>query len=298
VEVVDIGLDVSGARAQLVQDPDVGALLPRRPRDAHKWQTAVFVVAGSPGMMGAARLCSEAAARAGAGMVRLGVPGAEPRDLPASEVVARPLPAAGWAPVVLEELARCRALVVGPGLGRGGPAREGVRRLVAEAPVPVVIDADGLTAMGPAGEAASVIAGRKATTVLTPHDGEFSQMAGAPPGPDRLAAARMLARVTGATVLLKGSTTVVSSPEGGVLLSANGSPGLASAGTGDVLSGVIGAFLASGVGDALAAAGLAAHAHAGAACLGPPLGLVAGDLLQLLPRWLSAAVSAFGDARG
>jgi NAD(P)H-hydrate epimerase len=295
VTVADIGLDVSRVRALLVEDGDVSRRLPPRPREAHKWQTAVYVAAGSPGMRGAAELCSRAAMRAGAGMVRLGMPGAGPQDLPASEAVARALPGDDWAAEVLSEIERFRALVVGPGLGRGEAARAAVRRLVAEAPVPVVVDADGLNLLGRAEEVAGLASGRRAPLVMTPHAGEFSRLAGEGPGPDRLASTRALARRAAAVVLLKGSTTVVASPgpEGRVLLSSAGSPRLATAGTGDVLSGVVAAFIAQGL-EAEEAAALAAHAHGAAAGLGHERGLVAGDLLHLLPAWLSAVTAASG----
>jgi len=290
VEVADIGLDVSGAQAHLVEDLDL-ACLPARAREAHKWQTALYVAAGSPGMMGSASLCSRAAMRAGAGMVRLGVPGASPGDLPANEVVAQALPRSGWAGEVLAGAERCHALVVGPGLGRSDEVAGAVRRLVAEAPVPVVVDADGLNVLGPAAAVAEVVRARRAAgrpgVVLTPHAGEFARLAGSPPGADRLAAARGLSRTSGATVLLKGSTTVVADPGGRALVAAAGSSRLATAGTGDVLSGMIGAFLAMGLGP-LEAAGWAAHAHGRAASWGPPRGLVAGDLIDLASAYLSS----------
>ncbi|HWW52329.1 MAG TPA: NAD(P)H-hydrate dehydratase, partial [Acidimicrobiales bacterium] len=129
---------------------------------------------------------------------------------------------------------------------------------------------------------------------LTPHEGEFARLSGAAVGADRIGAVRQLAARTGAIVLLKGSTTVVADPDGAVLLSASGDARLATAGTGDVLSGVIGAFLAAGV-SPLAAAALAAHMHGRAACLGPPVGLLAGDVSELLP---AALVAARAVARG
>lgn len=286
VEVADIGLDVSRARIHVVDDADVALSLPRRRPEGHKWDTAVAVVSGSPGMLGSARLCSRAAMRAGAGMVRLGVPGAAPSDLPADEVVARTLPADGWEQDVLADVGRCKALVVGPGLGRSAAVTSAVRRLVAEAALAMVVDADGLNALGDA-EAVAELAGRRShPLVLTPHAGEFARLAGNPPGPDHIGAARQLARRCRAIVLLKGTTTVVADPEGEVLVCLAGSPRLATAGTGDVLSGVIGALLARGV-QALAAAGLGAHVHGSVAGLGPAEGLVAGDLLDLLPVSLS-----------
>ena len=118
VEVVDIGLDVSRARAHLVERADVAAWLPPRQRDTHKWRAAVRVIAGSPGMLGAAHLAASAAQRAGAGMVRLSSPGVDHDPLIPTEVVGESLPASGWTSLVLDELDRFGALVVGPGLGR------------------------------------------------------------------------------------------------------------------------------------------------------------------------------------
>ncbi len=149
VEVVDIGLDVDRARLWVVEDADVARLLPVRPRGAYKWQSAVAVVAGSPGMTGAAELCAHAAYRAGAGMVRLGVPGADPALLPAGEAVATELAAEGWAdgrprdgdPAATPSWSD-RASVAAEDTGAQ------VRRLVAGATVPVVVDADGLVALG------------------------------------------------------------------------------------------------------------------------------------------------------
>lgn len=290
VEVADIGLDVSRAHIWVVEDGDVEHMLPVRPRGAYKWQTAVAVVAGSPGMTGAAELCARGAYRAGAGMVRLGVPGADPAELGVTEAVGAELPSEGWAGAALEMASRCKAIVVGPGLGREDDSAAQVRRLVAEAPVPVVVDADGLFALGSSEDASGVISKRKtsgaAEVVLTPHDGEFERLSGSAPGKDRISDAVRLSASTGAVVLLKGPTTVVAKPDGRALLAVAGSPRLATAGTGDVLSGVIGAFLARGLAPAEAAA-LGAHVHARAAALGPSEGLVAGDVTDLVASWLS-----------
>ncbi|MDQ3680462.1 MAG: NAD(P)H-hydrate dehydratase [Actinomycetota bacterium] len=281
VELVDIGLDVSRAHVHLVQDEDVGASLPPRSRESHKWRSAVLVVAGSPGMMGAPLLVARAALRAGAGYVKLVVPGAGLEQMPSgSEVVGVQVPAGGWAARVLEESARCKAVVVGPGLGREEGTLAEVRRLLAESPVPVVVDGDALAAVG--GPLA-------VPAVLTPHAGEYERMTGAPAGPDRLGAARGLASRFGAVALVKGPTTVVADPAGEVLVSVTGDARLATAGTGDVLSGVVAAFLAQGV-DGVRAAALAAHVHGSAARLGPAWGMVAGDVVELLPRWLSEHV--------
>src|SRR5581483_3450272 len=121
-------------RAGLVGADDVIRHVAPRRRETHKWKTAVGVVAGGPGMMGAPTLCSEGAMRAGAGMVRLGVPGADHADLPVAEMVGTGLPPTDWATSALEWTGRCRALVVGPGLGREPRTREAVRQLVAQTP--------------------------------------------------------------------------------------------------------------------------------------------------------------------
>ena len=126
-----------------------GRLLPTAEPGGNKWSAAVLVVAGSPGMTGAAGLCARSAYRAGAGMVRLGVPGGRLAEAPATEAVSVTLPADGWSGRALEAAERCAAVVVGPGLGRRPATAAEVRRLVAESPVPVVVDADGLFALGP-----------------------------------------------------------------------------------------------------------------------------------------------------
>jgi len=276
-----------------VEDRDVSALLPLRPHEAHKWQTAVQVVAGSPGMTGAPWLASRAALRSGAGYVRLSMPGVDPSVLPPSELVHLSVPGTGWHGLVQADLSRVEALVVGPGLGPaaatgGEPGLPGgeVGALVAAAPVPVVVDADGLNAIGTLEALRAIVSKRSHPTVITPHTGELTRLAGQAPGADRIGAAREAAARSGAIVLLKGSTTVVSSPDGKVLMGASGDPRLATAGTGDVLSGVIGAFIARGV-PAFEAAALGAHVHGRAAGQGYAEGLVAGDLPDLVASWLS-----------
>jgi hydroxyethylthiazole kinase-like uncharacterized protein yjeF len=276
IVVADIGLDVSRAGAWLLEDDDI--VLPERRRQAHKWQTAVWVVAGSPGMTGAAHLATRAAQRAGAGYVRLSVPGGEPGEGAPTEAVSVPLPPSGWVDDVLAGLDRFKALLAGPGLGRGSD--DDVRRLVAAVTVPMVVDGDGLTALGRNPRLGP-------TTVLTPHDGEYERLTGSKPPADRLAAARSLAAATGSVVLLKGSTTVVAEPDGRVLVTAVADARLATAGTGDVLSGIIAALLACGVAP-LEAAAWGAHLHGLAAQAGPARGLVAGDLVDRLPEVLAA----------
>lgn len=283
IDVADIGLDTSDTATWLVEGGDVGGWLPARATTAHKWQQAVLVVAGSPGMTGAAHLAAGAALRAGAGYVRLAVPGHGPGAGPI-EAVGVALPAEGWEAAALDGIDRFGSLAVGPGLGRADSTMASLRRLVADAPVPVVVDGDGLVALGEG--AAEVVGQRSQPTVLTPHDGEFAALAGAPPEDDRIGSARRLADRTGAVVLLKGPLTVVAEPGGRALLAGAGGPRLATAGTGDVLTGIIAAFLAGGV-PAAEAAVAGAYVHGAAGNLGSRRGLVAGDLVDLLPAVLS-----------
>jgi hydroxyethylthiazole kinase-like uncharacterized protein yjeF len=284
VTVADIGLDVSSARAEVVERADVAGWWRPRPVDAHKWMRAVRVVAGSPGMNGAASLAASAAMRTGAGMVWLSIPGDQHPRAELIEVVGKPCPEAGWAAAVTDGLERFGALVIGPGLGLAAATVDEVRQAVVAAPCPVLVDGDGLTAIAtaPAG-AASLLRARSAATVLTPHDREFERLAGAPPGADRFDAVRSLASATGATIVLKGPTTLVGEPDGLVRAVTTGDQRLATAGTGDVLSGMIGALLASGMPDFDAAA-CGAWLHGAAASTRPASGLVASDVLRAIPE--------------
>jgi NAD(P)H-hydrate epimerase len=283
VEVADIGLPVPAARAHLVQRADVADWVPRRDVDAHKWRSAVMAVAGSPGMTGAAHLATAAAMRIGAGIVHLASPGVVNDPSMPTEVVGMRLSTLDWAPEVLGALDRFRSLLVGPGLGRDDVTAAQARRVVVDADVPVVIDGDGLFAMAwnPDG-AAALLRSRRAPTVLTPHDGEYALLAGERPSTDRILAARRLAADTRSVVLLKGVATVVADPTGAALVVTSGDERLATAGTGDVLTGMIAGLLALGVPAMQAAAG-AAWLHGRAASTGPLHGLVAGDLLALVP---------------
>ncbi|HEV3227735.1 MAG TPA: NAD(P)H-hydrate dehydratase, partial [Acidimicrobiales bacterium] len=229
-------------------------------------------------------LASRGAQRAGAGYVRLSTPGSAPGERAPVEVVGTALPSADWAAEVVDGLGRFAALVIGPGLGTGTTTATEVRKVVGRASVPTVVDGDALTAIGR--DVADLVGPR---SVLTPHDGEYERLTGHTPGADRIAAARELASLSGATVLLKGSTTVVAAPDGHVLISTSGDARLATAGTGDVLSGVIGALLAQGV-TPLRAAAAGAWLHGRAAALGPARGLVASDVADLVPEVVRGAL--------
>ncbi|NLV56329.1 MAG: NAD(P)H-hydrate dehydratase [Acidimicrobiales bacterium] len=284
VEVADIGLDVARATIHRVTGDDVTAWLPSRGRDAHKWRSAAWIVAGSPGMTGAARLSATAALRSGAGYVRLSVPGAEPGAGPDEpiEAVRVVLPASGWAATVTDDAGRFGAIAVGPGLGPGHEAD--VRALVGAAGrPPLVVDGDGLRALDP-DHGGPVAPGGPA--VLTPHDGEVARLGGDPRAADRVAELRALAVRFDAVVLGKGAPTVVAGPDGRVLIAATGDARLASAGTGDVLTGTIAALLAQGI-DPLRAAAAGAHVHGLAGRRAGRRGVVAGDVAAHLPSALT-----------
>jgi len=277
VTVADIGLDTSSVTADVVEADDVSSWLPPRPPETHKWRAAIWLVAGSPGMAGAAALAAGGAQRAGAGYVRLSSPGADLGTAVPQEVVRTKVPHVAWDTDVLEGLGRFKALIVGPGLGTDPATAPAVQRVVLESPIHTVVDGDGLTALG-----THVGSYTHPLSVLTPHDGEYERLMGQPPGADRIEAARALARTANATVLLKGATPVVADYEGRVFLVTTGDARLATAGTGDVLSGIIGGLLAQGV-HPLRAAASAAWLHGRASTLGPRRGLVASDLLECLP---------------
>ena len=309
VEAAAIGLDASSAKSGVLTDASLTALLPRRDPETHKWNAACWVVGGSPGMTGAPSLAARAAYRSGAGYVRLSTPDpAVSNPALASEeieAVGFALPAQCWGEAVLQASSKFHSLVVGPGLAASDETRKSVQQLSASDAVlsgrlAMVIDGGALEALGKSLLEAPLVPseqeqgetspgrqkqGEPPQVVLTPHDREYSYLFGAPPVADRIKAARHLASTTGAVVLLKGAATVVAHPDGSVLLSAAGDQRLATAGTGDVLAGIIGALLAQGL-NAFLAAALGAELHGRAARLGAARGLIASDICDLLPQVL------------
>lgn len=301
VRVVDIGIPhdapVPAPRAGLLDDDALLAVLPRRGPGWTKFTSGhVLVAGGSRGLLGATLLAGEAAMRAGAGYVSACVPGSQ-QPLAAArlvEVMQLVLPdedghhAAAGADVVLAEAERRGgAIVLGPGLGRSAGARAFARALAARAALPMLLDADGLNAF--AGEAEALRA-RPAPTILTPHDGELGRLLGVPSAQvaaRRLHHAREAAARTGAIVVLKGDDTLVARPgEGALAVSPGATPALATAGTGDVLSGVGGAMLARGLDPFLAAcAAVRLHARAGIAAAERrgAEGVIARDVIAALP---------------
>jgi hydroxyethylthiazole kinase-like uncharacterized protein yjeF len=299
VRVIDIGIP-EGAP---VDEPDVGliedaALLDTLPSRAPGWTKFtsghVLVAGGSRGLTGAPSMASEAAQRAGAGYVTVCVPASVQTifELRLLEVMTRGLPdddgahTAEGVDAVLELAQRGGALVVGPGIGRSEGAFAFARELVARAEVPVVLDADGLNAH--AGDLGA-LSGRGAPTILTPHEGELARLLDVDSGAvqaRRLEHVRAAAAAARAIVVLKGDDTLVAEADGLVAVSPGATPALATAGTGDVLSGVVAAMLARDL-DPLAAAcaGVRLHARAGirAAHEKGVDGVIASDVIEALP---------------
>jgi hydroxyethylthiazole kinase-like uncharacterized protein yjeF len=254
VELVDIGLELPPSDVLGFDAADVAARWPMPgPKDDKYTQGVKGILAGSATYPGAAVLCTGAAVAATSGMVRY-AGSAGPQVLSYwPEVIAAPTASASG---------RVQAWAVGPGLGTDDTAAAALW-FALESDLPVIVDADALTILAAHPD---LVTGRTAPTVLTPHAGEFARLAGSPPGDDRVAATRKLADRLGATVLLKGNVTVIAEPSGPVYLNPAGQSWAATAGSGDVLSGIIGALLAAGLptGEAAAAA---AFVHARAADL-------------------------------
>ncbi|MGO8760889.1 MAG: NAD(P)H-hydrate dehydratase [Desulfobaccales bacterium] len=300
----DIGIPPILARdlpLELAEAREMRALLPPRPFGSHKGTFGhLLVLAGSQGKTGAAAMTAEAALRAGAGLVTLGVPASlndileakltEAMTLPLPEAPgARALGAAAWTPI-LEFLDEKSTLALGPGLGTHPETRDLVRRLVQDLPQPMVIDADGLNNLAGAAAGLKNAAGPR---ILTPHPGEMARLIGLTI-PEvqarRLDLARETAARFGVTLVLKGAQTVVAAPDGRASLNSTGNPALASGGTGDVLTGLIGGFLAQGLAP-WDAARLGVYLHGLAADFfvsrHGQRGMIAGDLLSVLPQMLA-----------
>ena len=265
--------------------------MPRKQTTSTKYSSgSVLIVGGSRGLTGAPMLAAQAAFRADAGYVAVGAPESTLPVLEAVllEVVKRPLPEDGAgrllpraADAILEAAEKADAVAIGPGLGRSEGTVELVRILLERLELPVVLDADALWELQPFT--------RAAPTVMTPHAGELAGLLGLEAreiDAHRLDAVRRAASRFGAVVLLKGADTLVAAPRTGVLVATYGTPALATAGSGDVLTGVVAAFLAKGM-EAQYAAGAAATAHGVASeLIEQQAGMVASDLLPELRRAL------------
>lgn len=258
--------------------------LPHRRREAHKGDFGrVYILAGSVGYTGAPVFAANAAVRTGSGLVFLGVP----EDIWSVVAVrcseAMPHPLTMEPDEVRERMRACDAVLIGPGLGFG--ASELVRSIVSRLERPLVLDADGLNALSGHME---LLDGRTASTVLTPHEGEFARLTGcALPIGDRTAAALTLAQTHNCTVVLKGHRTVTAAPDGRVWINTTGNPGMAKGGSGDILSGMIVSLIGQGFPPPESAA-MAVWLHGRAGDLAAEqLGeyaMTPTDLLEHLPR--------------
>jgi NAD(P)H-hydrate epimerase len=274
VAVADIGLAAADTEHRLVT-AEILAEVPRRSPGDNKYTAGhVLVVGGSRGMTGAPALAARAALRADVGYVTIAAPA---ESLPVLETlvleaVKRPLED------VFETAGRARALAVGPGLGRGSEAKALVRRLLTEVELPAVVDADALFELEP-GE-------WPAPRVLTPHEGELARLLGRDSkeiAAHRLASVQEAAERFDCVVVLKGEDSLVAAPGRGVLVCALGLPSLATAGTGDVLTGITAAFLAKGLEAQRAAAGACAAQQLASREAPQRFGLVASDVVEALP---------------
>jgi NAD(P)H-hydrate epimerase len=278
VAVADIGLEAAETEHRLVTAEILDGV-PRRSADDNKYTAGhVLLVGGSRGMTGAPALAARAALRADVGYVTIAAPA---ESLPVLETlvleaVKRPLEE------VFEAAARAKAFAVGPGLGRGMEAMALVRRLLTEVELPAVVDADALFELEP-GE-------WPAPRVLTPHEGELARLLGREStevAAHRLESAQEAAQRFNCVVVLKGEDSLVAAPGGGALVCALGLPSLATAGTGDVLTGITAAFLAKGMEPRRAAAAACAAQQLASHRASQRYGLVASDVVEALPRTLA-----------
>lgn len=308
VVVADIGIprDIRpDPAAWLATEGVIGAIPPRGAGDDKYRAGGVLAVAGAPGMSGAARLCTRAALRAGAGIVAACVPHGVRSEVAVGtpEVMVTGVAgdtgvSVGALDAIMHQAARVGAVVLGPGLGRDAATAPLVRAVLAGVALPVVLDADGLWHLG---DDLAALRERPAPTVITPHAGEAARLLGTSReqvDAGRLAAARDLAERSGAVALLKGPGTIICAPGALPVVIEGGTPALATAGSGDVLSGIIAALLARGM-QAAEAATCAAALHARAGVLaGRGDGTIASDIIEALPEALAAGGAQGADEEG
>jgi hydroxyethylthiazole kinase-like uncharacterized protein yjeF len=293
VEVADIGLAELTPSTWLLEPSDGPGWLPPRRSDTNKGTYGhLLVVAGSPGKSGAAALAGVAALRSGVGLCTVATPADALSDVQghAPELMGLALPAAAvLGPTHLDALLAAAegkdALVIGPGIPRGPETHALIGELLGRLDVPVLIDADGLNAIAGHPE---LLQRSRAPVVVTPHPGEMARLTGKPVHEiqtNRIAAATSFARERRVVTVLKGARTLIAEPGGQLRVNPTGNPGMATGGTGDVLSGMVGAFLAQRLAPVDAASvGVLAHGLAGdaAARRWGRLGVIASDLTAAL----------------
>ena len=302
LEVADIGIPKSVVESQnipvnLIQSSYVKKMIPPRPKDGHKGLFGrVLVIAGSVGLTGAASMASQSALRVGAGLVTLGIPESlNPiMEVKLTEVMTLPLRETGEQTIsvkaydqIMPLISNMDVVAIGPGLTRNLETESLVRTLCKDINIPKVIDADGLNAIVADKD---VLKELDDHTVLTPHPGEMARLIDKPISEiqsDRINIALNFAKDNNVVIVLKGVPTVVATPQGEAYLNTTGNPGMASGGTGDVLTGIIAGFIAQGL-DVKKAAILGVYVHGLAGDLASiekgEAGMIAGDLLDQLPR--------------
>jgi len=306
LEVIDIGIPRHLIREAAIKtsliDPDEldMSLLDPRPAQSHKGDYGhLFVLAGSPGKTGAAAMVCSGAMRIGAGLVTLGIPASLNPILEAklTEAMTAPLPDAGSGYLTADAVERIHqllegktALALGPGISTESPVQEVIAKLIPKTTLPLVIDADGITALLSRLE---ILKQYKGSVILTPHPGEMASLAGITTQEvqaDRIGVAKSCAASYNSIVVLKGNRTVIATPDQEIYINPTGNPGMASGGTGDVLTGMIGGLLAQGLSPLEAAKwGVFLHGLAGdlvAQEIGE-IPLIASDIIDYLPDALA-----------
>ena len=304
LEIVDIGFPEGldeDIKTHLITRADARALMPPRKPDAHKGDYGkLFVLAGSTGLTGAATMSSLTALKAGAGLVILGCPTSlNPiLEIKLTEVMTKPLPdvkkrgcfALRGMGEIRQQVKWADAVALGPGIGTHHETAELIQRLTRQIEKPMVIDADGLNNLARHIES---LKQHKAPLVISPHPGEFSRLSGEAMeniAKNRMALAGQFAAEFNLTIILKGAPSLIAEPGGNIYINYSGNEGMATAGSGDVLTGLIGSFLAQGV-QATQAAILATYVHGLAGDIAAEAigsrGMTAGDIMEFVPEALS-----------
>ncbi len=308
LEIVDIGIpnrliNQAGITEYLLDENYFTGSIPRRDPEAHKGTYGhVCILAGSPGKTGAAAMAGQAAMRTGAGLVTLGVPESLNPILEAkvTEVMTEPIADKGKGVLDSDEWSSIRDLLagktvvaLGPGLSDQDTTAQLVYRVIESSPIPIVIDADGLNVLA---KKPTALQQAQAPVIITPHPGEMARLMGTTVQSiqsDRISCARDFSRDYGAVVVLKGARTIIAEPNGRIYINPTGNPGLASAGMGDVLTGIIAGLTAQGL-TPLRASQLGVFIHGSVgdtlAGEGAPIGIMATDLINRIPAALSSFI--------
>ena len=304
--IEDIGfplclLESDSIKASLIDRATASALIPARARNSFKGDYGhVLVIAGSRGKTGAALMCGRAALRSGSGLVTLGVPESlvENFQCRVTEEMLLPLPDDGKGMMSLKALDRILefavekidVIAIGPGIGISPATKKIMRELVLRSAVPMVVDADGLNSISAsvkhAHDVKDLLQHAKSPIILTPHPGEMARLVHEPKVTDRLGISVSFAEDSGSYMVLKGVPTIIAVPEGNVFINTTGNPGMATAGAGDVLTGIIASLMGQGLNPADASVlGVFIHGMAGdkAAEKTGEYSLIASDIINALP---------------